>query len=125
MPDTILVADEHPTVRALIEVLANSEQTVTESFATGAEVLEYLKHNTPQAMVLSVTLPIMNGYEICGRVKRITRLKRVPVVLLTALDDDRAREYAKLVGADEVILKANIGTVLHSRLTHLIRARRS
>ncbi len=71
----------------------------------GKAALEYLKDHTPDLAILDVKMPYLTGIEVCDRMKRIPRLRHVPVVILTALRDDDTLQRARASLADEVIMK--------------------
>lgn len=71
----------------------------------GREALEYLKDHTPDLAILDVSMPYLTGIEVCDRMRRIARLKDVPVILLTAHQDDNTMTMAKLVQVTEVVHK--------------------
>lgn len=73
--------------------------------ADGLEALEYLKNNTPDLAILDVKMPQVSGIEVCMRMKRITRLRNVPVVMLTALRDDATRDAVHAAQADALVYK--------------------
>ncbi|MFC4427476.1 response regulator [Deinococcus navajonensis] len=124
MPYTILVADDEPAIRTMLEVILSADGHQIVTMNDGRSTLEYLRDNTPDAMLLDVKMPHMDGFEICSRVKRIKRLKDTPVLLLTAFDDDHTRDHARMVGADDVVYKPLSGKNLRGRVTQLIEARR-
>ena len=123
MSHTILVADDEPAIRTMLEVILSADGHEIVAVADGKTALEYLQTHTPDVMLLDINMPYMDGFEICSRVKRIKRLRNTPVVLLTALDDDQTRDHAKLVGADDIVSKPLSGKNLRGRITHLINAR--
>ncbi|AWN22266.1 response regulator [Deinococcus irradiatisoli] len=123
MSHTILVADDEPAIRTMLEVILSADGHEIVAVADGKTALEYLQTHTPDVMLLDVQMPFMDGFEICSRVKRIKRLRHTPVLLLTALDDDQTRDHAKLVGADDIVAKPLSGKNLRGRITHLINDR--
>lgn len=123
MSHTILIADDEPAIRTMLEVILSADGHEIVAVADGKTALEYLQTHTPDVMLLDIHMPYMDGFEICSRVKRIKRLRNTPVVLLTALDDDQTRDHAKLVGADDIVSKPLSGKNLRGRITHLINAR--
>ena len=124
MPYTILVADDEPAIRTMLEVILSADGHRIETMSDGRAALEYLRDNTPDAMLLDVKMPHMDGFEICSRVKRISRLKHTPVLLLTAFGDDHTRDHARMVGAVDVVYKPLSGKNLRGRVNQLIEARR-
>ena len=121
---TILVADDEPAVRTMLEVILSADGHEIVTVQDGKVALDYLKDHTPDAMLLDVKMPYMDGLEICSRVKRVKRLRGVPVLLLAAVDDDQTRDQAKLVGADDIVHKPISGKHLRGRVAQLIQARR-
>ena len=71
----------------------------------GREALQYLQTHTPSLIILDVNMPFVNGVEICSRVKSISRLKNIPVIILTAAREERVLTEAKLAKADLVLSK--------------------
>jgi DNA-binding response OmpR family regulator len=71
----------------------------------GVEALEYLKEHTPDLAILDVRMPRLGGLEVCARMKRVSRLKDVPVMILTALKDEATLEASRLVAADAIVYK--------------------
>lgn len=121
---TILVADDEPAIRSMLEVILSADGHEIVAVPDGKAALDYLREHTPDAMLLDVQMPHMTGFEICSRVKRIKRLGHAPVLLLTALDDDQTRDHARLVGADDLVYKPLSGKNLRQRVNRLVEARR-
>lgn len=104
-PATILVADDLAGQRMVLEMLLSLDGYEVHSVEDGRQALEYLQHNTPQLAILDVNMPHMTGIEVCDRMKRVPRLKHVPVIILTVLRDDRTNAMARMAGADSIVTK--------------------
>ncbi|PNY80161.1 response regulator [Deinococcus koreensis] len=124
MAYTILVADDEPAIRTMLEVILSADGHEIVAVADGKAALDYLREHTPDVMLLDIKMPHMDGFEICSRVKRIKRLRGIPVLLLTGFDDDQTRDHAKLVGADDIVYKPLSGKNLRGRVNQLVEARR-
>lgn len=124
MAYTILVADDEPAIRSMLEVILSADGHEIVSVPDGRAALDYLRDHTPDALLLDVKMPQMDGFEICSRVKRIKRLGGTAVLLLTSLDDDQTRDHARLVGADDLVYKPLSGKNLRQRVNQLVEARR-
>ncbi|MEW6420248.1 MAG: response regulator [Deinococcota bacterium] len=124
MAYTILVADDEPAIRTMLEVILSADGHEIVTVPDGKAALDYLRDHTPDAMLLDVQMPQMDGFEICSRVKRVKRLSGAAVLLLTGRDDDRIRDQARLVGADDLVYKPLSGKNLRGRVNQLIEARR-
>lgn len=101
----ILVAEDHAGFRTVIALVLGADGHDVYCVGDGRETLAYLKDHTPDLIVLDVDMPILDGIGVCERVKRIGRLKRVPVVLLTGRHDLETERRAQLAGADLMVNK--------------------
>ena len=72
----------------------------------GQEALDHLKDSVPDAIVLDLLLPGMNGFEILQELKRNDTLAKVPVMILSNLSKESDIERAKILGAQKFIVKA-------------------
>lgn len=102
---TILVADDAEGQRLVLEMLLSVDGYEVVKVEDGREALEYLKDNTPDLAILDVKMPNLGGLEVCHRMKRIERLKDVPVLVLTAMRDEETMTHARMAHADAVIFK--------------------
>lgn len=89
----------------ILEMLLSVDGYDVHLVEDGLEALEYLKDNTPDMAILDVKMPNVNGIEVCARMKRVSRLRHVPVVMLTALRDETTRTEIAVVRADALIYK--------------------
>ena len=67
--------------------------------------------------------PFIDGIEICGRVKRISRLKATPVIILTAHTDEDSRKRALAAGADAFVNKPLAGKNLRQTIADMLEKR--
>lgn len=118
---TILVADDNEGQLMLLDMVLSSEGYQVALAADGREALQYLKEHTPDLLILDVNMPFLSGIEVCDRVKRIRRLKNVPIMVLTSSRDERVRTTAKMAGANMVMNKPLIGKDLRSIVAALLR----
>jgi two-component system, OmpR family, alkaline phosphatase synthesis response regulator PhoP len=101
---SILIADDEPHIRALLEqTLEDLEDEGVELLTArdGEEALMVITVRRPDLVFLDVMLPTMNGYEVCRAVRAEPGLADVTVVLLTAKGQDADREEGLAAGADE------------------------
>lgn len=105
----ILVADDEPGQRTVLEFLLSADGHRVMSVEDGKEALDYLKLYTPDLVVLDVRMPMVSGLDICSRIKRMKRFKDVPVIILTGLRDERTKTEAKIARADAVVHKPLMG----------------
>jgi len=86
----------------------------------GKAALDYLKDNTPDLAILDLKMPHAGGFEVCGRMKRVSRLKDVPVMILTAHRDENTLDEARFVHADAVVFKPLEGKNFRETVKNLL-----
>ena len=80
----ILIVDDDPGIRlALHDFLAQSGFTDVTAAANGYDALVYLRNNTPQLIISDITMPQMDGYALIQALYQDSRLRSIPVIVLT------------------------------------------
>ena len=121
---TILIVDDDPVAREALEALLSSKGYQIVSAASGFEGLARAAEYTPDAVLLDVMMPGMNGFEVCKRLRADARLAEVPIIMITALDDRDARLLGLRTGADDFISKPFDSLELEARLQTITRLNR-
>ncbi len=83
----ILVVDDEPDFAAIVQKNLEKAGFAIEVAYNGVEGFEKVKANPPDAIVLDVMMPEMNGYELCAKLKKDDQYKDIPIVMLTAVAD--------------------------------------
>lgn len=119
----ILVVDDEPrNVRLLADLLRNHGFEV-ETAADGNAALELVERCDLDVVLLDVLMPGKSGYEVCRELRRRPDCAALPVVLITALDEDQ-RVKGLEAGADELITKPWIDQELLARVRRLVATKR-
>ncbi len=108
MPKKILICDDEPHIRMLLEqTLEELEDEGVEILiaADGEEGLETIQEERPNLVFLDVMMPKRSGFEVCETVKKQADLKDTIIVLLTAKGQEVDRERGRAAGADLYITK--------------------
>ena len=115
----ILIVDDEPAVRAALERALALEHYEVELAADGVEALDRIARSPPDAVVLDVAMPVLDGLEVCRRLRAAG--DRTPVLMLTARDavDDRVEGLD--AGADDYLVKPFALRELQARLRALLR----
>lgn len=102
----LLLADDSPTVRKVVEMFFEEEGYEVVAVGGGEEALRELEGERPPDVLLAdAVMPGPDGYMLCERVKRDARLAGVPVVLLVGTFEPFNEAEARRVGADTVLTK--------------------
>jgi len=117
----ILVVDDEPDiVRVITKTLeVNGYEVITAN--DGQEGLEKAKTEKPDLIVLDLMLPKIDGYKVCGLLKKDTRYVKTPIILFTAKAQAKDVKLGEEVGADAYITKPFEAEVLLSKIEELIK----
>jgi two-component system, OmpR family, KDP operon response regulator KdpE len=116
----VLVVDDEPQiVRGLRVILGNAGYAVEEA-TTKQEALDAVSVRPPDAIVLDLLLPDGNGVDVCTEVRRWSH---VPIVVLSAVGDEREKVRALDAGADDYVTKPFGSEELLARMRAVLRRR--
>jgi signal transduction histidine kinase/PleD family two-component response regulator len=101
----ILIAEDSPTQAAQIKYLLESYQYKVNVAENGRQALDWLSKNKPSLVISDIVMPVMNGFELCEKIKSDERTEDIPVILLTALSDPNEVIEGLSCGADSFITK--------------------
>ena len=117
----ILIAEDNDGFRMLTDLVLSADHHQVDAVADGREVLEYLKSETPELIILDIDMPILDGFSVCRRIKHISRLKRIPVVMLTASAAFGNEHKAKEAGAEYLLRKPLFGKDFRHFISQVLR----
>ena len=104
-PKTILVVEDDLDSRQALCLILETLGHTPVSFETAKEGLAALSSNKIDVAMLDVMLPGMNGYELMAEIKKIPALAEVPIIMVTARDEDSEIWRGYQSGADYYITK--------------------
>jgi two-component system response regulator MprA len=115
----VLVVDDEPAVRRALERALRLDRYDVELAGDGEEALDALANSPPDAVILDIGMPKLDGLEVCRRMRQAG--DRTPILMLTARDaiDDRVEGLD--VGADDYLVKPFALRELQARLRALLR----
>ena len=115
----ILVVDDERTIRKPLVALLESEGYSVREARGGREALALVAERRPDLVLLDVMMPDMNGTAVCGELRKTDPV--LPIVFLTAKDDDVAELRGFGAGCDDYISKSAPDELLLARLGRLVR----
>lgn len=118
----ILVADDDETVRMIACECLRAAGFAVEEAENGQAALDRCIQTQPDAVMLDVLMPVMDGYEGCRKIRALPGNENLPILMMTALDDVESIHAAYDAGATEFTGKPVNWTVEAHRLKGLIRA---
>lgn len=118
-PSRVLVMDDDPALRSVIVRSLREEGYDTTAAASGAELLEQIDSQMPDALILDIGLPDCDGRDVCRTVR--ARDRQVPILMLTARGELVDRLSGFDAGADDYLTKPFALQELLARLEALLR----
>jgi PAS domain S-box-containing protein len=123
--ELILIADDHAAARELLRRLLEADGYRVDEAEDGAEALKKLVLHRPSVLLIDAVMPRVNGFDVCTRLQGLPAEQRVPVVMITALDDQASIDRAFEAGAVDYITKPVYWPVLRQRLRRLLATERA
>ncbi len=121
---SILIIDDDPGIRDTLEALLFKEGYKLIFAANGKQGIEKAAEHMPDAILLDVMMPGMDGIEVCKRIRADDSLAEVPIIMLTGLDDNESKLSGIKSGADDYISKPYNKDELRAKIRTIIRLNR-
>lgn len=121
-PYTILITEDDDEVRGFLERELSLHFKIRTA-ANGKDALRVLEEEEISLVVSDVMMPEMNGFELCRTIKSQLLFSHIPVILLTALTDERQRIFGITGGADDYIQKPFHTDYVKIKIIHLLQER--
>ena len=123
-PRVLVVDDDRSTRSALRVALQSSGFQVCEA-SDGSQVAAIVERDRPDVILMDALMPEMDGFVACARLQESATGRDIPVLMITALDDDVSIERAFAVGASDYISKPLHLAVVNQRVRRLVEATRA
>jgi len=101
----VLVVDDDPDVRQLVEMKLRLDGIETLTAANGQEALDVLEANDVDLVVLDLMMPVMDGIETCRRIREADDMAELPVIMLTAKAQAADIQTGFATGATDYVVK--------------------
>ncbi|MEI6181636.1 MAG: HD domain-containing phosphohydrolase [Chloroflexales bacterium] len=124
MSAKILVVDDDPAILDLLVRILQRDNYIAITATNGLEALEAVAREAPDLILLDVTMPMLDGFAVCQRLKDNEATALIPVTMLTGLDDREHRQRGLEVGADDFLTKPFEQSLLRARIRSQLRIKR-
>jgi len=117
----ILLVDDDPMIRMLVRESLLQRGFAVEEAEDGESALDALKECHPDAILLDVLMPGIDGFEVCTALRKLPQGEHIPVMMMTGLDDLESINHAFEAGATDFITKPINYAILGHRVRYLLR----
>ncbi|GAX38492.1 response regulator [Nodularia sp. NIES-3585] len=121
---TVLVVDDNTASRMTAVALLSMEGYKVIEADSGISALALVKQKQLDLILLDVMMPVIDGFEVCQRLKQDEHTRLIPIIFITALNDRRSRIRGIEVGADDFLSKPFDRVELAARVKSLVRQKR-
>lgn len=102
---TVVLAEDDVDIRDLVQIVLEQLDLEVKAVGTGAEALEVGQREVPRLFLLDITMPGMNGLDVCRAIRADEKLQDVPVIFMTARAQASDVAAGIEAGADTYIIK--------------------
>jgi len=117
-PSHILIVDDDPQLTEAVSWYLEAEGLRATRVANGAEALDAFRSERPDAVIIDIMMPGMDGFELC---RNIRRQSKVPIMMLSAREGEADKVRALNIGADDYVTKPFGAMELVARVKALLR----
>ena len=118
----VLLVDDDGHLAKMLTFLFMANGFKLESAKNGIDGLEALKRIKPEAIILDIMMPVMNGFEFLEKIKEDAALKNLPVIVLSALPSIDNQEKVLSLGAYDYMVKPFKSSELIKKTLEVIEA---
>ncbi|WP_213697597.1 response regulator transcription factor [Acetomicrobium sp.] len=119
--EKILLVEDEENIASLVSQYLSMQGYEIIKAADGDRALEICYESLPDLIILDLMLPIMDGWEVCRRLKKDPITKDIPIIILTARRDERDVIEGLELGADDYVKKPFSLAELHARIKTILR----
>ena len=123
--DKVLIVDDDRSMRVALQNVLSTDGYEIESVSDGIEAVQRCEAGMPGLIILDALMPNLNGFDACRKIRMLKGGKHVPILMVTALEDDASIEQAFDSGATDFISKPIHFAVMRQRVSRLLKASRA
>ncbi|MBA6294567.1 EAL domain-containing protein [Colwellia sp. MB02u-9] len=119
---TILVCDDDVSARIILQEIFACDSIEVLEAEDGQRAVEQFEKHQPALILLDVSMPVMNGFDVCEHIRALESGKHVPIIMVTGSDDLDSIHKSYAVGATDFISKPVKWEILAQRVRYILRA---
>jgi CheY-like chemotaxis protein len=96
----VLVVDDDPVVIRLVKELLKTQGYAVETAKDGIDAMLMVQKNKPDLIILDIMMPELNGYDVLKTLKFQEEYKKIPIILLTAREQELDKRISQMMGID-------------------------
>jgi|GEM_PF-1030422 len=121
----VLIVDDDRTMRSLLNLAMEEEGYEVAEAENGEQCLSEYTHFQPDLILLDAVMPDIDGFTCCQKIRSLPGGDRLPILMITVLDDRESVEHAFRAGATDYITKPIYWSVLSERVRRLLDGNRA
>lgn len=121
----IAIVDDEPDIAELVSINLEKAGFYVERFQTAYSFLKFLEEKLPDLIILDLMLPDDDGLEVCKRLKKDIKFSAIPVIILSARDQEIDKVLGLELGADDYVTKPFSPKELAARVKAVLRRNQS
>lgn len=102
---TVLIVDNDPAAVEAVSLILKQDGFRVASKSTGSEALGWMRKHRPALIILELSLPVMDGLQVCKLLRGDVASRNIPILILTARNSEIDRVLGLELGADDYLLK--------------------
>ena len=103
----ILIAEDEPAYSKILRHTLEQEGYTVAVASNGDELLKIAHERNSVLIILDLIMPVKNGFQVLTEMKKDQKLKKIPIIALSNLGQEEDIEKAKILGADDYIIKSD------------------
>jgi PAS domain S-box-containing protein len=121
----ILIADDEMDLRAMLRILLERDGYRIAEARNGQEAVDFCQQHLPDVVLLDILMPVLDGAAACAQIQALPGGDRLPVLMITALNDKQSIDRCFDAGATDYLTKPINNQVLRRRVRRLLRTRQA
>ena len=103
----ILLVDDEPDIVSMVKMRLEANNYEVLVANDGSTAYNLARSDSPDLIILDLMLPQMDGYKVCGLLKKDSRYSKIPIILFTARAQETDKKMGEEVGADSYMSKTS------------------